>query len=82
MSFFCARLFGLRAYSAIFGMLATFLYFGMAAGGVFFARVHDVTGTYAVAIISAGVMMILSGLLMMTLRKPDRVVEASGESAA
>jgi MFS family permease len=67
MSFFCARLFGLRAYSAIFGLLAAFLYVGMAAGGVYFAWIHDQTGSYTIAIVTAGVLMIVSGLLMLRL---------------
>ena len=42
----------------------------MAAGGLYFAWIHDRTGTYDVAISTAGVLMILSGLLMMTLSAP------------
>ncbi len=67
ISFFCAKLFGMRAYSAIFGALAMFLCFGMAAGGIVFAHSRDVSGTYAFAIISAIVGLALAGGLMLFL---------------
>lgn len=67
ISYFCARLFGTRAYSAIFGALALFLYFGMAVGGLIFARSRDVTGSYLVAIICAIVGLIAAGVLFAAL---------------
>jgi predicted MFS family arabinose efflux permease len=67
MSFFCARRFGLRAYSAIFGALAVFLYLGMAAGGLLFAMVHDRTASYAGAISAAIGLMVLSAILLLKL---------------
>jgi hypothetical protein len=45
IAFFCARLFGLHAYSAIFGALNVFLYVGMASGGMLFALSHDLTSS-------------------------------------
>lgn len=38
-------------------------------GGVYLAWLHDLAGSYDVAIVAAGIVM-LSGLLMMTLRRP------------
>jgi len=67
MSFFCAKRFGLRAYSAIFGALAVFLYLGMAAGGLLFAMVHDRTASYAGAIYASIALMILSAVLFFKL---------------
>jgi predicted MFS family arabinose efflux permease len=67
MSFFCARRFGLRAYSAIFGALAVFLYLGMAAGGLLFAMVHDRTASYTGAISAAIGLMVLSAILLLKL---------------
>jgi MFS family permease len=67
LSYFCARLFGLRAYSAIFGALAVFLYFGMAAGGVFFGWVHDKTGAYRDAIVGAMALMAAGAVLFASL---------------
>jgi predicted MFS family arabinose efflux permease len=69
MSFFCARRFGLRAYSAIFGALAVFLYVGMAAGGLLFAMVHDRTASYAGAIYASIGLMVLSAVLFLNLPK-------------
>ena len=67
MSFFCARRFGLRAYSAIFGALAVFMYLGMAAGGLLFAIVHDRTSSYAGAIYASIGLMVLSASLFLRL---------------
>jgi predicted MFS family arabinose efflux permease len=69
IAFFCARRFGLRAYSAIFGALAVFLYVGMAAGGLLFARVHDLTASYAGAIYASIGLMVLSAILFLKLPK-------------
>lgn len=63
LSFFCARRFGLRAYSAIFGALAVFMYVGMAAGGILFAYVNDRTSSYAGALCVAIALMALSSML-------------------
>jgi predicted MFS family arabinose efflux permease len=67
MAFFCARLFGLRAYSAIFGALNVFLYFGMAAGAMLFALTHDFTSSYGFAIGAAVLLMIGSAALFLAL---------------
>jgi predicted MFS family arabinose efflux permease len=75
MSFFCARRFGIRAYSAIFGALAVFMYFGMAAGGLLFAMVHDRTASYAGAIYASIGLMVLSAILFLSLPKaPSRAL--------
>ena len=78
ISFFCARLFGLRAYSANFGALAIFLYFGMAVGGLYFAVSHDILGSYAFAITSSVVALFLASALMMTLSQPAVPTSADG----
>lgn len=67
MSFFCARRFGLLAYSAIFGALAVFMYVGMAAGGILFAVVHDRTSSYMWAIMISIGLMVLSAMLFLNL---------------
>jgi len=67
IAFFCARLFGLRAYSSNFGALAVFLYFGMAGGGMFFAATHDRTGSYTLATAIAVGLMVLSAVLFFKL---------------
>lgn len=71
ISFFCARLFGMKAYSAIFGGLAVFLYFGMAGGGIVFARSRDLSGSYSIAIIGAIIGLVVAGVLIAAL--PGRI---------
>src|ERR1700674_391134 len=44
MSFFCARLFGLQHYGAVYGGIAVFFYSGIAAGGLAYGAIHDLTG--------------------------------------
>jgi MFS family permease len=78
MSFFCARRFGLRAYSAIFGALAVFMYLGMAAGGLLFAIVHDRTSSYAGAICASIGLMVLSAILFLKLPEPSISVTQAG----
>ena len=79
MSFFCARRFGLQAYSAIFGALAVFMYLGMLAGGLLFALVHDRTSSYAGAILASIGLMLLAAILFLRLPQVSRPV---GESFA
>jgi MFS family permease len=84
MAFFCARLFGLGAYSAIFGALNVFLYFGMAAGAMLFAVSHDLTASYGLAISAAIVLMIVSAALFLMLPQsatPKPAGELDGEMA-
>ena len=76
IAFFCARRFGLRAYSAIFGALAVFLYLGMAAGGLLFALIHDRTASYAGAIYASIALMVLSAVLFLTLPRTSIPVPA------
>jgi MFS family permease len=78
MSFFCARRFGLRAYSAIFGALAVFMYLGMAAGGLLFAMVHDRTSSYVGAIWASLGLMVLAALLFLRLPRSSIPVTHSG----
>ena len=78
MSFFCARRFGLRAYSAVFGALAVFMYLGMAAGGLLFAIVHDLTSSYAAAIYASIGLMVLAAILFLRLPKPSTPVTQAG----
>jgi predicted MFS family arabinose efflux permease len=86
MSFFCAKRFGLRAYSAIFGVLAVFLYLGMAAGGLLFAMVHDRTASYAGAIYASIGLMVTSAVLFLKLPRtsipPDPTSQGSSTHSA
>ena len=70
MSFFCARYFGLRAFSSVYGALAVFFYVGIAAGGIGYGAIHDHTGAYAGALaISAGFLALSAVLLLVLPRR-------------
>jgi nitrate/nitrite transporter NarK len=68
LSFFCARLFGLRHYAAVYGGLAAFFYAGIAAGGITYGVVHDRTGTYFMATVASVVLFAVSAMLFATLK--------------
>ncbi|MFT4068181.1 MFS transporter [Paraburkholderia sp.] len=72
MSFFCARLFGLKHYGAVYGGLATFFYTGIAVGGIAFASIHDKLGHYTVAIGMSVVLFVFSAILFLVLGFPLR----------
>ncbi|MGF6539444.1 MFS transporter [Paraburkholderia youngii] len=67
LSFFCARLFGLRHYGAVYGGLAAFFYTGIAAGGIVYGAIHDRTGTYAMASGMSVALFIVAAVLFLTL---------------
>lgn len=67
LSFFCARLFGLRHYGAVYGGLAAFFYTGIAAGGILYGAIHDRTGAYAMATAVSVVLFIVAAVLFLTL---------------
>ncbi len=75
LSFFCARLFGLRHYGAVYGALAAFFYTGIAAGGIVYGAIHDRTGTYAMAAAMSVVLFIVAGVLFLTLGPAMRGAE-------
>lgn len=62
-AFFIARLFGLRAFAAIFGTLGTVCVIGSGGGSLIFSHIHDTTGNYDLALVLAAGLLILSGLL-------------------
>jgi predicted MFS family arabinose efflux permease len=67
MSFFCARLFGLAHYGAIYGALAAFFYFGIAAGAIAYGAIHDMTGAYTIAVIGSGGAFFLAAIAFLAL---------------
>lgn len=71
MSFFCARLFGLRHYAVIYGLLSTFFYFGIALGGISYGATRTATGSYDAALIGSGLLLLASAALFLLLgRQP------------
>jgi predicted MFS family arabinose efflux permease len=75
LSFFCARLFGLRHYGAVYGGLAAFFYTGIAAGGIVYGAIHDRTGTYAMAAAMSVFLFIVAAVLFLTLGPAMRGAE-------
>jgi Major Facilitator Superfamily len=80
MSFFCARLFGLAHYSAVYGQLGIFFFFGIAVGGIGYGAVRDATGSYALAIAMTLVLLLTAAVLFVILDRfegarqpPDRL---------
>ncbi len=71
-AFFTARLFGLRAFAAIFGTLGTVAVIGLGSGSLMFGRIYDVTGNYDMALLIAAGLLILSGALFASLRERQR----------
>ena len=67
LPFFCARLFGVRAYGEIFGSLVVVALAGTATGVIAFGRLHDATGSYALALAMASAMLTLAGILYLSL---------------
>jgi predicted MFS family arabinose efflux permease len=67
LSFFCARLFGLRHYGAVYGGLAAFFYTGIAGGGIIYGATHDRTGAYTTALTMSAALFVVSGGLFFLL---------------
>ncbi|HEY2399986.1 MAG TPA: MFS transporter [Steroidobacteraceae bacterium] len=67
MAYFCARLFGLRHYAAIYGLLAMFFYVGMALGGFGYGLMRDRLGSYEPALLTTTVLLALGGCLFLRL---------------
>jgi predicted MFS family arabinose efflux permease len=72
MSFFCARVFGVRQYSVVYGLLSIFFFVGMALGGVAFGAIHDVTGSFRPALVTMSALLVASALLFVMLGRVDR----------
>ena len=68
LSFFCARDFGLRHFSAVYGGLAVFFYLGMGGGAVLYGVLHDRTGAYLVALLASAVLFLAAAGFFLALR--------------
>jgi MFS family permease len=73
MAFFCARLFGLRHYAAIYGLLAMFLYVGMAVGGFGYGLIRDRVGSYEPALLMTTVLLAVAACLFLGLESAVRI---------
>jgi predicted MFS family arabinose efflux permease len=77
LSFFCARLFGLRHYSAIYGALFVLFYLGTAAGGVTFGAIYDLRGSYGFAIGLSAMLLLIASVLFLVLRNASNAALAA-----
>ncbi|WP_028221155.1 MFS transporter [Paraburkholderia oxyphila] len=75
LSFFCARLFGLRHYGAVYGGLAAFFYTGIATGGIAYGVIHDRTGGYVTALLMSAALFVVAALIFLTLGPAMRDAE-------
>jgi MFS family permease len=73
MAFFCARLFGLPHYAAIYGLLAMFFYVGMALGGFGYGLIRDRAGSYEPALWMTTVLLAVAGGLFLGLERQARI---------
>lgn len=71
LSFFCARSFGLDHFSAAYGALSVFFYTGMAAGGLLYASLYDLTGSYFAPLAITTVLFLLSAMGFLRLGTPS-----------
>ncbi len=82
MSFFCARLFGVRHYAAAYGALAIFFYCGIAVGGIAYGAIHDKTGSYSAGIAASCILFVVSAILFLMLRPASNRALAASKLAA
>jgi predicted MFS family arabinose efflux permease len=80
LSFFCARLFGLKHYSSVYGGLAAFFYTGIAAGGLVYGAIHDRTGAYTLAYVVSIALFVLAAGFFLMLASAMRGAEAAGRA--
>ncbi|HXZ09116.1 MAG TPA: MFS transporter [Paraburkholderia sp.] len=81
LSFFCARLFGLKHYGAVYGGLGAFFYSGIAAGGIMYGVIHDRTGAYVMAVVLSVALFVIAAILFLALGPAMRGAENAERSA-
>ncbi len=79
LSFFCARNFDLRHFSAIYGAISFFFYTGIAVGGIAYGRLHDLTGTYGWPLFMSAVLFVVAAFLFLML-SPRRLFASTART--
>lgn len=79
LPYLAARLFGLRAYAEIYGSAMPLALLGSAIGIIGFGRLHDLFGSYTVALSVGAVSLLLSGACFLMLR--DRALPEARAAA-
>lgn len=83
MSFFCARLFGIRHYAAIYGFLSMFFYAGIAAGSVGYGVSRSLTGSYAAGLSGSTLLLVIAAILFLVLGQlPPRIASGGADVRA
>lgn len=77
MSFFCARLFGIRSYATIYGLLSTFFYTGIAVGGIGYGVIRQKSGSYDGAVLGSTLLLIIAAVLFLLLDRQKPVAETA-----
>jgi MFS family permease len=67
LAFFVARYFSMAVYARVYGIMLGAVYGGLALGGLSFARLYDVDGNYARAILIASICFLIAGLTILTI---------------
>lgn len=73
IAFFTSKLFGMRFFSVIFGTMVVGVGTAIAVGGMAFAALFDLNGSYQIAIFIGAAIFIAAALLALTLRVPSRM---------
>ena len=77
LSFFCARLFGVRHYAAVYGLLSAFFYVGIAIGGVGYGAIRTRSGTYDPALAGSALLLGISAFLFLIIGKRRPIEEGA-----
>ncbi len=81
MSYFCARLYGLRHYAAIYGFLSIFFYFGIGIGANVFGKIRSASGSYDSALLMAAVALGLAAALFLLVGGQKPAFDAKAAAA-
>lgn len=69
IAYFAQKIFGMERYSAILGLWTLVSSVLIAIGGMTFARIYDITGSYISAIWLGAVCFLLAGIIMLVTRR-------------
>lgn len=70
IAFFTLRIFGMRSYATIYATIGASVGGGMALGGIAFAALHDLAGSYDLAVYCAALIYVVAAVLALFIRVP------------
>jgi MFS family permease len=71
IAFFTLRIFGTRSYATIYSTIGASVGGGMALGGIAFAGLHDLTGSYDIAVYVSAALYSMAALIALTIKVPS-----------